>query len=88
MYEHLFCDFKFCDRLQVFARPMYAVIIKIKLAIKYKKALIMRYKYSLSLSILQYCNRNMTEIIFKISLLYYNRHVRRILLQYRLCQKE
>ncbi len=48
----------------------------------------MRYKYSLSTSILQYCKRNMTEIIFKINLLYYNRHVRRILLQYRLCQKE
>lgn len=46
----------------------------------------MRYKYSLSLSILQYYKRNMTEIIFKISLLYYNRHVKQILLQYRMYQ--
>lgn len=50
------------------------------------RVITMRYKYSLSLSILQYCKRNMTEIIFKISILYYNRHVRQILLQYRLCQ--
>lgn len=36
-------------------------------------------------ALLQYCNINIPDITFKIKLLYYNRHIREILLQYRLC---